>query len=182
MRHVPYLADASNDVLPLRLCVGVMLFNREGKVWVGKRKPKWARHDSPIWQMPQGGIERYEPPRMAALRELREETGITSVEVLAEHPEWLTYELPSELLGVALKGRYRGQRQRWFAMRFLGNDSEIDIAPKYGLKAEFDNWRWVPIDAVPKLIVPYKRELYECVTGAFAHHANCCAVSLSETD
>jgi putative (di)nucleoside polyphosphate hydrolase len=169
MRHIPGLADALNDVLPLRRCAGVMLLNREGKVWVGKRKPKWARHHGSIWQMPQGGIERYEPPRMAALRELREETGITSVEVLAEHPEWLTYELPADLVGVALKGRYRGQTQRWFAMRFLGEDSEIDISSKCGLKAEFESWRWAPIDIVPKLIVPFKRDLYERVTGAFSH-------------
>ncbi|HMN38376.1 MAG TPA: RNA pyrophosphohydrolase [Hyphomicrobium sp.] len=169
MHHIPGLADAANDVLPLRQCVGVMLLNREGKVWVGKRKPKWAGHHGAIWQMPQGGIERYEPPRMAALRELREETGITSVEVLAEHPEWLTYELPDDLVGVALKGRYRGQTQRWFAMRFLGEDGEIDIAPKFGLKAEFERWRWAPVDIVPKLIVPFKRHLYERVTGAFAH-------------
>mgnify|MGYP001241886605 FL=1 len=172
MRRIPGLADALNDVLPLRQCAGVMLLNREGKVWVGKRKPKWARDHGSIWQMPQGGIERYEPPRMAALRELREETGITSVEVLAEHPEWLTYELPADLVGVALKGRYRGQRQRWFAMRFLGEDSEIDISSKFGLKAEFESWRWAPIDIVPKLIVPFKRDLYERVTGAFAHLAD----------
>jgi putative (di)nucleoside polyphosphate hydrolase len=121
--------------------------------------------------MPQGGIEKYEPPRIAALRELREETGVTSVEVLAEHAEWLSYELPEDLLGVALKGRYRGQRQKWFAMRFLGDDREIDVRPKEGTKAEFDSWRWAPMASVPKLIVPFKRELYERVTSAFGHLA-----------
>lgn len=173
MRHdtnITAHSVASN--LPLRACVGVLLVNRAGLVWVGKRRPKWcAEGSAPIWQMPQGGIERFEPPRLAALRELREETGATSVEVLAEHPEWLTYELPSHLLGIALKGRYRGQRQKWFAMRFLGHDSEIDIRAKNGLKAEFDDWRWSPMSQVPDYVVPFKREVYERVTQAFGHLA-----------
>lgn len=172
MRHDPVLADGKSQALPLRMCVGILLLNRDGKVWVGKRKPKWAGdHTAHIWQMPQGGIERYEPPRIAALRELHEETGITDVEILAEHPEWLTYELPESLVGIALKGRYRGQKQKWFAMRFRGDDRDIDIGPKNGLKAEFENWRWAPLDAVPKLIVPFKRDVYERVTGAFGHLA-----------
>ena len=158
--------------LPFRACVGIMLLNAEGKVWVGRRKPKWAGdHAAHIWQMPQGGIEKFESPRLAALRELREETGVTSVDVLSEHPDWLTYELPGHLLGVALKGRYRGQRQKWFAMRFNGYDSEINIAPVNGLKAEFEAWRWAPIDSVPKLIVPFKRELYETVVKTFSNFA-----------
>ena len=161
-----------SSALPLRACVGIMLLNAEGKVWVGRRKPKWAGdHAAHIWQMPQGGIEKYEPPHLAALRELREETGVTSVEIVGEHPDWLTYELPNSLLGIALKGRYRGQRQKWFAMRFLGDESEIDIAAKDGTKAEFERWRWAPIDLVPKLIVPFKRGVYEQVTGAFGHLA-----------
>lgn len=156
------------DALPIRACVGIMLLNAEGKVWVGRRKPKWAGdHAAQIWQMPQGGIEKYEPPRIAALRELREETGITSVDVIGEHPDWLTYELPPNLLGIALKGRYRGQRQKWFAMRFTGDDSEIDISARDGLKAEFDAWRWAPFEFVPRLIVPFKRDVYEQVTDAF---------------
>lgn len=119
--------------------------------------------------MPQGGIEKYEPPRIAAFRELREETGITNVEVLAEHPDWLTFELPDDLMGVALKGRYRGQRQKWFAMRFHGDDREIDIGPKDGHKSEFEAWRWAPVASVPRLVVPFKRPLYESVTSSFAH-------------
>ena len=174
MRHDPNIrAYATASGLPLRASVGVMLLNKAGLVWVGRRRPKWAAEDSAyIWQMPQGGIERFEAPKLAALRELREETGIVSVDVLAEHPEWLTYELPAHLLGIALKGRYRGQRQKWFAMRFMGDDREIDIRAKDGLKAEFDDWRWTSLDEVPAHIVPFKREVYECVTGHFAHLAS----------
>jgi putative (di)nucleoside polyphosphate hydrolase len=169
MTMLPNPSRLSETALPLRTCVGIMLFNREGKVWVGRRRPKWTGdHSAHIWQMPQGGIERFEPPRLAALRELREETGITSVEIIGEHPEWLSYELPDDLIGVALKGRYRGQTQKWFAMRFLGEDSEIDLAPKAGSKQEFDAWRWAPIDVVPKLIVPFKRGVYEDVARTFA--------------
>ncbi len=163
----------TSDALPFRSCVGVMLFNREGKVWVGRRRPKWAHdHAAKIWQMPQGGIEKFEPPRMAAIRELREETGVTSVEVIAEHPEWLSYELPHDLKGIALKGRYAGQHQKWFAMRFLGDDSEITIAGTGVSKAEFETWRWAPLDLVPKLIVPYKRAVYDNVASTFQHLAH----------
>jgi putative (di)nucleoside polyphosphate hydrolase len=164
--------DRDADALPFRTSVGIMLFNCEGKVWVGRRRPKWvADHSAKIWQMPQGGIEKFEAPRIAALRELREETGVSSVSIMAEHSEWLTYELPDDLVGVALKGRYRGQRQKWFAMRFTGKDSEIDISGKHGSKPEFESWRWAPIDMVPKLIVPFKRPLYEHVVQAFGHLA-----------
>ena len=155
--------------LPYRVSAGIMLINGQGRVWTGRRLPKWAGDRSAyIWQMPQGGIDAGEAPLDAALRELEEETGIRSVDVLAEMPGWLTYDLPLELLGVALKGRYRGQRQKWFAMRFWGDDSEIDIRARNGKKAEFDRWAWRRPQELPELIVPFKRAIYETVIAEFA--------------
>jgi putative (di)nucleoside polyphosphate hydrolase len=159
------------ETMPYRQCVGIMLFNRYGLVWVGRRLPKWAGEGhGPFWQMPQGGISKGEKPKAAALRELGEETSVSSVEVLDEIPEWLSYDLPDELLGVALKGRYRGQQQRWYAMRHTGPDSEINIRPR-GQKQEFDAWRWARIEEVPELIIPYKREIYQRVVREFAYLA-----------
>jgi putative (di)nucleoside polyphosphate hydrolase len=164
--------------MPYRPCVGIMLLNRQGKVWIGRRRPKWFSADaaaawnmSPdgLWQMPQGGVTAPESPEQAAQRELEEETAVGSAPIIGEVPDWLTYDLPDQLLGVALKGRYRGQRQRWFAMRFAGADAEIDIAGRNGLKAEFDAWRWADMAEVPRLIVPFKREVYLTVVAAFAH-------------
>src|SRR5262249_38877980 len=157
--------------LPYRPCFGIMLINREGLVWVGRRRPKWAGDRSGyIWQMPQGGIDAGEEELAAALRELKEETGVHSVEVVAQAPGWLSYDLPEELLGVALKGRYRGQRQRWFAMRFTGEEEEIDITARRGHKAEFDAWRWARVCELAELIVPFKRQIYRDVVAAFAAH------------
>jgi putative (di)nucleoside polyphosphate hydrolase len=154
--------------LPYRPCVGIMLIDRRGLVWVGRRRPKWADDGSAhIWQMPQGGICAGESARAAALRELEEETGVVSVELLAEAPGWFTYDLPDELLGIALKGRYRGQRQKWFAMRFTGTEREIDISPRRGHKAEFNDWRWTPVSELPRLIVPFKRQVYRDVVREF---------------
>lgn len=149
-----------------------MLLNREGQVWVGRRTPKWlAEKAAPIWQMPQGGINAREKPERAALRELEEETGVTSVRIISEIPDWLTYELPDHLVGIALKGRFRGQRQRWFAMRFEGRDNEIDISGRKGQKREFDAWKWVDMARLPKLIVPFRRETYRTVVREFRHLA-----------
>ncbi len=149
-----------------------MLLSRRSQVWVGRRRPKWlAPEADPIWQMPQGGILKGELPREAALRELAEETGVTSVEVLAEMPFWLSWQLPAELVGIALKGRYSGQRLRWFAMRFLGSDSEVVLTPPDGGKPEFDAWRWAELDEIPGLALPFKRPVYKAVVREFAHLA-----------
>jgi putative (di)nucleoside polyphosphate hydrolase len=158
--------------LPLRTCVGIALFNGQGKVWIGRRSPKWlGKSAEPIWQMPQGGIVRGETAEDAAFRELYEETGIVSAEIIDEVDGWLTYELPPRLIGRALKGRYRGQRQRWFAMRFTGKRSEINLTPPHGKKAEFDAWRWEHLASVPGLAVPFKRNLYRTLLDEFAHIA-----------
>ena len=171
MKHVDLTTVTSARDLPYRDCVGIMLLNSEGRVWTGRRLPKWAGDKSAyIWQMPQGGIMKGEQPVEAAYRELGEETGITSADVVAELPQSLTYDLPEPLLGVALKGKYRGQRQRWFAMRFWGDDSEIDIRPRSG-KAEFDRWRWRDMAELPDLIVSFKRPIYQVVVERFAYLA-----------
>jgi len=146
-----------------------MLINGCGEVWIGQRRPRWIPADADsIWQMPQGGILPGEEPVEAALRELKEETGVTSVEVLAEISRWLTYRLPPHLLGIALKGRYAGQRQRWFAMRFLGDNSEITLVPQPGIKPEFGAWRWAAVDELVELALPFKRPVYEAVISEFA--------------
>lgn len=163
------------ESLPYRPCVGVMVLNRAGLVWAGRRI---AEDDSEmagtdrLWQMPQGGIDKGEEPLEAARRELWEETGIRTVSLLAEAPGWINYDLPAHLLGIALKGRFRGQAQRWFAFRFEGDDSEIAInPPPGGHQAEFDAWAWKPMAELPELIVPFKRGVYDQVVGAFRHLA-----------
>lgn len=166
------MSRAGRLKLPFRRSVGIMLLNQRGQVWIGQRRPKWlARTAAPIWQMPQGGIRPGEPLRDAALRELKEETGITRVEVLAEASSWVDWQLPDDLVGIALKGRYSGQHLRWFAMRFVGEDSEVSLIPSSGRKPEFDAWRWASLDEVAELALPYKRPVYEAVIREFAHLA-----------
>ncbi len=161
--------------LPYRPCVGVVLINSQGLVFVGRRKKEAGPEhvdDRHSWQMPQGGIDQGEDPYTAALRELAEETNVTSVSLLAETPDWLTYDLPAEVIGIAWKGRFRGQKQKWFAFRFEGEESEIDIAnPAGGHKPEFDAWRWERMANLPDLIIPFKRPVYESVVAAFARFA-----------
>ncbi len=148
-----------------RPCVGIMLINRAGLVWVGRRADMPGEPEGPgyWWQMPQGGIDEGEDPRTAALRELKEETSIRTAEIIGETGAWLTYDLPPELIGKAWGGRWRGQKQKWFAMRFLGEDSEIDIAPPPPHQIEFDAWKWTPIEDLASQIVPFKRAVYEAV-------------------
>lgn len=143
-----------------RLGVGIMLLNARGEVFVGRR----IRGADDAWQMPQGGIEPGEPPRAAALRELREEIGTDNVEVLAESRGWLRYELPAELVGQAWDGRWQGQQHKWFAMRFLGSDADVNLATEH---PEFSAWRWVPADALSGLIVAFKRQVYVEVLRQF---------------
>lgn len=147
--------------LPYRPCVGIALFNSGGLVWVGHRIPKWEKDGmTNLWQMPQGGIDESETPREAALRELEEETGTARAEIIGESSRWFTYDLPEEALGIGLKGKYRGQTQKWFAMRFLGEDADIDISATPGEKAEFDAWEWVSLEETLNRIVPFKRPVY----------------------
>ncbi|MBA8878060.1 RNA pyrophosphohydrolase [Phyllobacterium myrsinacearum] len=164
------------DTLPYRPCVGIMVLNAEGLVWAGHRiviPNDEMEGATQLWQMPQGGIDKGEDAEIAARRELYEETGMKTVSLLAEAPDWINYDLPPELVGLALKGKYRGQTQKWFAYRFDGDESEIAInPPPGGHTAEFDAWAWKPMVQLPDLIVPFKREVYEQVVAAFRHLAD----------
>ncbi len=147
--------------LPYRRGVGMMLLNRAGAVFVAQRLDM----PGPAWQMPQGGIETGESPRAAALRELREEIGTDRAEIVAESAEWRRYELPPDLAPRLWGGGYRGQEQKWFLLRFLGADEEIDIETA---DPEFRAWRWAPLRDLPDLIVPFKRDLYIRLITEFA--------------
>lgn len=164
------------DAEHYRLCAGAMLLNRRGQVWMGQRI------DTPgAWQMPQGGIDDGEAPADAARRELHEEIGCDNVVLLGEAEGWLIYELPPDLAGKVWGGKYRGQMQKWFAFRFLGDDSDIDV---HGVDTpEFDDWRWVDIAEVPGLIVDFKRSVYEAVVAEFGRFADGdAAAGAGETD
>ena len=156
--------------LPYRPNVGAALFSAAGLVFVARRAdmPN-AEGAAGGWQLPQGGIDEGEDPRAAVLRELEEEIGTAKAVVIGEHPDWLTYDLPPELLGRTLGGRYRGQRQRWFALRFTGRDNDIrlDLDPH----PEFDAWRWAALDELPDLAVAFKRPIYEVLAWSFRRFA-----------
>ena len=150
------------DALPYRENVGVMLLNAAGEVFVGQR----LDNHTPAWQMPQGGIDPGEDARAAALRELQEETGVQPdlVHIMAVSDDWIAYDLPNDLVMKLWQGRYRGQIQKWFLMRFEGTDSDVDIATK---NQEFSNWQWLPVDQLADSIVPFKRPVYEQVLAGF---------------
>jgi putative (di)nucleoside polyphosphate hydrolase len=167
------IRDIRMSSLSYRLCVGVMLFNASGLVFIGRRKNKrLVEHSAPgfEWQMPQGGIDKGEEPIAAARRELKEETNISSTRLIAQSAQWYTYDLPENISKSAWKGRYRGQTQKWFALRFEGDETEINIHhPAGGHKPEFDAWRWEHVDRLAELIIPFKRPVYERVIAEFAH-------------
>jgi putative (di)nucleoside polyphosphate hydrolase len=143
-----------------RPCVGIMLVNPENKVFVARR----IDMTSDAWQMPQGGIDPGEEPRDAALRELREETGTDKAVIIGESGVWMNYDLPVEMIGQLWKGRYRGQTQKWFLMRFTGVDSDINIATE---TPEFTEWKWIEPAQLPDVIVPFKRNIYRQVLAEF---------------
>ncbi len=156
--------------LPYRPNVGAVLFNSAGEIFVARRAdlPN-AEGAAGGWQLPQGGIDRNEDPRAAVLRELEEEIGTGNATIIGEHPDWLTYDLPPELLGKSLGGRYRGQRQRWFALRFNGRDADVrlDLDPH----PEFDAWRWAPLADLPGMAVGFKRPIYDVLARSFQRFA-----------
>ncbi len=153
------------SALPYRPCAGVMLVNRDGLVFVGQRLDNPG---SEAWQMPQGGIDAGETPEDAALRELEEETGVSpdNVDIIAKSREELFYDLPDELLGKIWGGKWRGQRQWWFLMRFTGVDDDVDITTQH---AEFSAWKWAQPSQIPEMIVPFKRKLYQNIIDEFSN-------------
>jgi putative (di)nucleoside polyphosphate hydrolase len=156
--------------LPYRPCVGLTVINPAGLVFIGRRSEGPEHIDEThVWQMPQGGIDPGEDPWPAALRELYEETSIRSIERLGEIADWLSYDIPREIVGQAWGGRYRGQTQKWYALRFTGDDREIDIATPGGgaHDPEFIAWKWEPMDRLADLVVPFKRPVYERVVHEF---------------
>jgi putative (di)nucleoside polyphosphate hydrolase len=157
--------------LPYRSCVGVMLLNRDGLVFIGRRLGGPEHVDAThIWQMPQGGLDKGEDAYRGALRELYEETSVRSVTKLAEAKDWHAYDLPSRVGKEAWQGKYRGQKQKWFALRFTGDDEEIDVLHPGGgrHKPEFLEWRWERMERLPELIIPFKRKVYEQVVQEFS--------------
>ena len=156
--------------LAYRPCVGIVLLNNQGLVWCGKRRADKLPGDAPLWQLPQGGIDEGETPIAAAYRELAEETGVTKAELIYELPDWLPYDLPEGLIGTALKGRFRGQKQKWFAMKFLGEDSDINLTSHSQI--EFDEWQWRPLSECAAMVIEFKKPIYAELDRRLAFLAN----------
>lgn len=146
--------------LPYRPCAGIMLLNKDGKVFVAKRIDTQVE----AWQMPQGGIDEGEEPMDAAIRELEEETGVTDVRIIEEYDGWLTYDLPDELYGKVWQGKYGGQTMKWYVMRYNGEDSEINIKTEH---AEFSTWKWAKMSDLEDMIIPFKKEIYRTLAEKF---------------
>ena len=168
------MSKDNGEHLGYRRCVGIMLLNPQGQVWIGRRVSSKHQNDPDgtglWWQMPQGGIDKGENPKDAAFRELNEETGIErrNIALLAETEGWHRYDLPNHLIGRKWGGRYRGQAQKWFAMRFGGHDEQVNITPPAPHEVEFDDWRWAHHSELLELIVPFKRQVYEAVLEEFS--------------
>lgn len=159
--------------LPYRPNVGAALFHRDGRILVARRADlPHGEGDDGVWQLPQGGIDEGEDPRQAVIREVEEEIGVGpgDAAIIGEHPEWLQYDLPPELIGRALRGRYRGQRQRWFALRLLAEDSAIRLDAHQEI--EFDAWKWISLSELPLLPVGFKKPIYEVLARDFAEYAH----------
>lgn len=163
--------DQLRQSLPYRLCVGTLVLNANNQVFVGKRRSDYGQIIEYPWQMPQGGLNEAETPIEGALRELYEETSISSVVLIEQTPDWVFYDLPDELLGAALKGKYRGQKQMWFAFKFTGFETEINVSnPGQGkFASEFSAWRWVQMHELMDLVVPFKRDVYGQIIDQFEH-------------
>ena len=174
-KNPPRTDDKAYENLPYRPCAGLCVLNRDGLVFVGRRSSGPEHIDAThVWQMPQGGIDRNEDPFKAALRELYEETSIRSVEKLGEIAEWIAYDIPREIVGAAWKGKYRGQTQKWYALRFAGPESEINILTPGGgdHEPEFIDWRWEKMENLPDLVVPFKQQNYQRIVKEFSKFAS----------
>ncbi len=170
----------ASDPRPYRRGVGAMLMNDRGLVWVGQRLRKVGEQLDYPWQMPQGGLDDGEDPREAVRRELAEETGVVNAEIIAETEDWLSYDLPPEVSRRIWKGRFRGQAQKWFVLRFLGREAEIDLNAHD--KPEFDAWRWVAMAGLPNLVVPFKRPMYARIVAELGRLAADAAARDTERD
>ncbi|MBT3989187.1 MAG: RNA pyrophosphohydrolase [Rhodospirillaceae bacterium] len=157
--------DKPLSELPYRPCAGIVLFNDLGQVFVGRRLDTYQD----AWQLPQGGIDEGEEPQDAAVRELEEEIGTAKAEIIGEAEDWLSYDLPPDLLGKVWNGRYRGQTQKWFAMRFLGDDSEIN--PSAVKTPEFGSWKWAELTELPEMAVTFKKSIYQTLVSEFSRFA-----------